>query len=65
MNLEPNRLDRVRDKLLSIEMIAYRTRHLDRDDELGRLKGIKQIHKVYVELVNLFDGSDDTKGEAE
>ena len=63
MNLEPSRLDRVRDKLLSIEMIAYRTRHLDKDDELGRLRGVRQIHKVYDELVIIFEGVDDTQGE--
>jgi hypothetical protein len=56
MNLEPNRLDKIRDKLLSIEMVAYRVRHLDRDDEIERLRGIRKIHNIYVELLKVFEG---------
>ena len=58
MNLNPTRLDLIRDKLLVIEMHAYQGRHLLEEQEDKLLKDIRVIEaalnelKVYVNTPN-------------
>ena len=49
-NRSPKRIDKIRDKLLSIESFAYKARHLPEEKRIALLEFTLEIDKVCSEL---------------
>jgi len=58
-NRSPKRIDKVRDKLLAIESLAYKARHLTQDKESELRVLISKITKDHEELLLFVNTSEE------
>ncbi len=58
-NLHPTKQDRIRDKLLGIESLAYQARHLTLEEQDKLLRGIRLIGAAYNELWIMLNTSEE------